>query len=52
MLFLTRSPLLIAVPLVVLFLVFAVGLALLVRGQGIKSRSALVSVGMTFEYRN
>jgi hypothetical protein len=46
---LTRPRWLIAIPLVVLFLVFAVGLVLLVRGQGIKSRAALISIGMSRE---
>jgi hypothetical protein len=45
---LTRRRLLIAVPLVLLLLV-AVDILLLARGQDLKSRSALISVGMPRE---
>jgi hypothetical protein len=46
---LTRRRLLIAVPLVVLLLLAAVAVLLLARGQDLKSRSALISVGMARE---
>ena len=46
---LTRRRLLIAVPLVVLFLLAAVAVLLLTYGQDLRSRSAQISVGMPRE---